>query len=69
MWGTVLYRESSLSCFGVWSGNDLEMTVFMGSSAQKGGKWHETENKGPFGEALFLTTSHVLVLVTKNVCL
>ena len=45
------------------------MTVFMCSSAQKGGKWHETaREKSSFGEALFLTTSHLVVLVTINVC-
>ena len=46
----------------LWTGNDLEMIVFMGSCAQKGGKWNETHKKSRFGEALFLTTSHLLVL-------
>ena len=49
--------------------NDLEMIVLMGSSAQKGenGMQHP-KKKGLCGEALYLTTSHLLVLVNKNVC-
>ena len=52
-----------------WIGNDLEMTVFMGSFVKEGGKCHDTpKKKVVFGQALVSTTSHLLVLVSINVC-
>ena len=56
----------------------MEMTVFMGSSIKKRGgggggggngmKHQKKKKKKVFGEAPFLTTSYILVLVIINVC-
>ena len=40
------YKNVTVSIFGMfWTRNDLEMTVFMGSYGQKGGKLHEIPKK------------------------
>ena len=44
--------------------------VDLGGGGIKGGNGtKQQQKKVPLGEALFLTTSHLLVLVIKNVCL